>query len=168
MTKPTMLRHNPHSRSTRLLLMVTGTLLGFLGYRALSYPATTNLSSYASSPLVLTGATEGGTLEHLPVPPEYAGLFGSPDGHQPTKPCDQEFGTKHLDKLRNQATEYCSSKSSGSLTCFHASATDSLCLARDVQLLLETENFALDCEMTHDPRTPSQSSDVLDKLQRQF
>lgn len=140
-------------------LIATITFLGLAGHRALFYSSTTGLPLLTSAAEENPKEEDGGTLDLLPVPPEYAGLFGGHDGHGQTQMCADNFGTSYLGKLRDRATEHCSSKSEGILTCFHGPETglslEPMCIMRNVVLREETGNFTLDCDVTHDGREPS-------------
>ncbi|KAL4969979.1 DUF563 domain protein [Aspergillus stella-maris] len=79
------------------------------------------------------------------LPPEYAGAM------EPPRFCADRFGASYLRRLRDSATEYCTSKSPGRLTCFHSKTTsrrvDSFCFARGALFKGEEHRFSLACDL---------------------
>lgn len=65
--------------------------------------------------------------------------------------CADRFTHAYLEKLRNSATEYCSSESISSLTCFHSqtteSRTDSFCFGQSVTFDTLQKKFVLQCSL---------------------
>lgn len=65
--------------------------------------------------------------------------------------CENRFGTKYLETLRDSATAYCTADSPSDITCFHSQTTkgyvDSLCIARNAIFDPATAKFRLGCDL---------------------
>lgn len=64
--------------------------------------------------------------------------------------CADRFGTRYITNLRDHSYEYCDTKSTSSLTCFHSSTAssriDTFCLGKAAIYNLSSRKFTLNCD----------------------